>query len=280
MTSKGPPGPFLTLRTLAERVAPDLWDAYRQAIDVHDRKSDPPPDWWPQIAADAEAFVERMLAERLRKFDTSDLWVASLHLRITSSWDLEAWKNATEDWPRQLAELRARRDAYESETRELLRETASSVVSAKSARDRVRVLGKLVAMLLRAGMTERGCVVRATPQGSARRVVDWAELREAVPDIAANALTIGGVVFSMVHVEPAGPAEVADPAVTKKERPTDQAIAAWAVAKQGELKATGRKHGRDVMVPLAAKHFGVKQDVVRLAWRLRPGTTGNKPDRL
>lgn len=147
-----------------------IWDAYRQAIDVHDRKSDPPPDWWPQFAADAEAFVERMLAERLRKFDTGDLWVTGLHLRITSSWE--------------------------------------------------------------------------------------------------------------VQVEPGGPSEVADPAVTKKERPTGQAIAARAVAKRGELKAAGREHGRDVMVPLAAKRFGVKQDVVRLAWRLRPSTTGNKPDRL
>lgn len=223
------------LPELARRLAPDLWDAYQQAIDVHDRKSDPPPGWWPQIAADAEAFVERTLAERLHAFDTSDLWAASRYLPITSSWDLESWKKETADWPQKLAEFRQRRDAYESETRALLRETAAGVAAANFARDGVRVLGKFFVVLLRVSMTEPGCVVRATPKGGERRQLDRAELLEAGIDLARNALTIDGTLFLMVQVEP--PAAIDPPTPRPQSRgPTVQSrLEAW-------LRGDGSRH--------------------------------------
>lgn len=267
------------LPELARRLAPDLWNDYEQAMGVRDRKIGPPREWGPQIAADAEAFVERMLAERLHAFDTSDLRAASRYLPITSSWDLESWKRETADWPQQLAKLRQRRDAYERETRDVLRESALEVVSAKSARDLVRVLGKFFVVILKVEMTTPGSVVRATPKGGERRRLDRAEVLEAGIDLARNALTIDGTEFAMVEVEPAGAGDgegrsrVED---GRKAPATDEAIAAWAVARQGELKAAGRKHGRDVVVPLVARNFGVKQDVVRLVWRNRPGAAGNK----
>lgn len=186
---------------LAGLVDPDLRARYIQATDIRYRGTDPPAEWAPRIAAEAEAWAERTLAERLHSFDTSDLAVANEYLGINSSWDLESWKRETEDWPERLAELRRRRDDYERDQRLIIARDALAVASATCAEDETSALGKAFDLIVRASLVKPGCVVRATASGGRRRTLDWAELRAAIPDIPTNTLTIGGVVFSMVQVE-------------------------------------------------------------------------------
>ncbi len=248
-------------------VDPDLWARYLQATDVHRRLGvAPPTEWAPRIAAEAEAWAEGMLVDRLHDFDTSDLAVANLYLGINSSWGLEAWKRQTKDWPERMAELRRRRDEYEREQRLALSKAAPAIAAAAWAEDEARALSKTIYQIVRASLVEPGCVVRATAPSGERRTLDWVELRAAIPDLPTNTLTIGGVVFSMVQVETQSPVVSKESA---KPQLSDREIAALMTATQETLRAEGKKHGRNVIVSLMAEQLGMKQASLRLIWDRR-----------
>lgn len=149
----------------------------------------------------------------------------------------------------------------------------------KRARDRLgrRVLTAVSDALRAAGTRVSGIEVRQTLGGPVlgeRAEIALDHLVYSDIDILAGSLSEGGRQWCQVTVQ-LGPkpviSAVQEEGDAKEPAPqaTDQAMAAWMIKMQMELKAKGEDHGRDMLLPLARKHFSVKNEVVRRAWDRR-----------
>lgn len=188
----------------------------------------------------------------------------------TGTGSLRAKLRATEDLKtRQKLVVEEARRRARAEVRE------QSRTRLERARDQLgrSVLTAVSDALRAAGTRVSGTEVRQTVGGvvlSERAEIAPDRLVHAHIDILAGSLTEGGRQWRQVTVHlgqmPAGGGPLVASTKESALQATDEAIVAWMLDKQMELKGKAEKHGRDKLVRLAMKHFDAKQDAVRQAW--------------
>ena len=262
-----------TLEELAQRLVPRAFAAWRPLSDI--------------LSGARERSLRHIKLQTRREIAKRRIW----RKRLADQYGLDDQLlpkaepgQKTLDWFQtklcEVADLKMRQKLIVEEAR---RQASSEVrklsrTRLKRARDRSgrKVLAAVSAALRANGTSVSGIEVRQTPVGvvrAERAEIAAEHLVHPHIDILAGRLTEGGRQWHqvIVHLEqmPAACGVEAASAKTAALNPNDQEIVAWMLEKQEELKGKGGKHGRDKLVPLAMKHFRLKQDVVRRAWRGR-----------
>ena len=274
------PSDTLTLEELAQRRVPAAFSAWRTLSDIlsgtrerslrhirhQDRREIAKRRMWRKRLVDQYSLDDQLLPKAEPGQKTLD-WFQT---KLCEAADLKI---------RQKLIVEEARHQARSEIRELSR------TRLKRARDRAgRNALSAVSAALRANETSvSGIEVRPALVGTApgeRGEIAAEHLVHAHFDILAGSLTEGGRQWRLVTVHrgqmlAACGAQVASAKAATSEA-TDQAIVAWMLDKQEELKGKQERRGRDKLLSLAMKHFGVKQDVVRRAWDGRSGAPKRK----